>query len=297
MWSYVADVLGFYDERIANETYLRTAVRRPSLRRIVGMLGYVPAPGVAGTAVVAAIAEGNVGVNVPAGTALRSTSFVSPPPDSTNQPPQVFEVTADTPIQAQGVSKHCINAPGYQAAIGLPSVTRLNSKFPRLGAALAPSDSSVPAVPIRVSRGAMKIYVRLCAVPFVVLVGCTSAQSPGSSTPVGVSACAEGKATGQWSGTATGPTGHWTFVGTFWQDGTKLRGKVRSSNTDDSGMAQIDIEGSIDCSTRAFTLHGVNTVNQYGERTLTSFSGSLSADFASMTATWDNVGKVTAKKR
>ncbi len=39
----------------------------------------------------------------------------------------------------QGVSKHCINAPGYQAAIGLPSATRLDSKFPRLGAALLPS--------------------------------------------------------------------------------------------------------------------------------------------------------------
>lgn len=28
MWAYVCDVLGFYDERIANESYIRTAVRR-----------------------------------------------------------------------------------------------------------------------------------------------------------------------------------------------------------------------------------------------------------------------------
>ena len=33
MWAYVSDVLAFYDERIANESYLRTAQRRPSLRR------------------------------------------------------------------------------------------------------------------------------------------------------------------------------------------------------------------------------------------------------------------------
>ena len=33
MWAYVSDVLAFYDERIANEEYIRTAVRRPSLRR------------------------------------------------------------------------------------------------------------------------------------------------------------------------------------------------------------------------------------------------------------------------
>ena len=49
MWAYVSDVLGFYDERIANESYIRTAVRRPSLRRIVDLLGYVPAPGGGGS--------------------------------------------------------------------------------------------------------------------------------------------------------------------------------------------------------------------------------------------------------
>ncbi|HEY5960347.1 MAG TPA: hypothetical protein VIV60_27525 [Polyangiaceae bacterium] len=98
MWAYVADVLGFYDERIANESYIRTAVRRPSLRRIVGMLGYVPSPGSAGSAVVAAIAEGKTGVTVPKGTAIRSSAFTGPLPDAQGQPPQVFEVTADTAI-------------------------------------------------------------------------------------------------------------------------------------------------------------------------------------------------------
>ncbi len=39
-------------------------------------------------------------------------------------------------LESLGVSKHCINASSHHAAIGLPSVTRLDSKFPRLGAAL-----------------------------------------------------------------------------------------------------------------------------------------------------------------
>jgi hypothetical protein len=86
MWAYVADVLGFYDERIANESYIRTAVRRPSLRRIVDLLGYVPAPGVAGSAAIAAIAEGRVSVLVPKSTAFRSDAFGS-------EPPQVFEAS------------------------------------------------------------------------------------------------------------------------------------------------------------------------------------------------------------
>jgi hypothetical protein len=89
MWAYVADVLGFYDERIANESYLRTAVRRPSLRRIIELLGYVPAPGVAGSAAIAAIAEGRTSVAVPGQAAFRSDAFG-------NQAPQVFE--ADLPV-------------------------------------------------------------------------------------------------------------------------------------------------------------------------------------------------------
>lgn len=37
---------------------------------------------------------------------------------------------------ALGILKHVTNTQGYQAAIALPSVTRLDSKFPRLSAAL-----------------------------------------------------------------------------------------------------------------------------------------------------------------
>jgi hypothetical protein len=57
-------------------------VRRPSLRRIVGMLGYVPSPGSAGSAAVAAIAEGKTGLTVPKGTAIRSSAFTGPLPDA-----------------------------------------------------------------------------------------------------------------------------------------------------------------------------------------------------------------------
>ena len=91
MWAYVADVLGFYDERVANETYLRTAVRRPSLRRIVELLGYTPSPGVAAKALVAALADGAVAVTLPPATGFRSGAFDS-------EPPQVFETAADTII-------------------------------------------------------------------------------------------------------------------------------------------------------------------------------------------------------
>lgn len=87
MWAYVSDVLGFYDERAANETYIRTAVRRPSLRRIVELLGYTPSSGVAATAKVAALADGAAAVTLPPATGFRSGAFGQ-------EPPQVFETTA-----------------------------------------------------------------------------------------------------------------------------------------------------------------------------------------------------------
>lgn len=91
MWAYLSDVLGFYDERTANETYIRTAVRRPSLRRIVELLGYTPSSGVAATAKVAALADGAVAVTLPPATGFRSSAFGQ-------EPPQVFETTAEWTI-------------------------------------------------------------------------------------------------------------------------------------------------------------------------------------------------------
>lgn len=46
-WATIADVLTFYQERIANEGYLRTATERRSLVELAGLVGYVPRPGVA----------------------------------------------------------------------------------------------------------------------------------------------------------------------------------------------------------------------------------------------------------
>lgn len=91
MWAYVSDVLSFYDERIANETYIRTAQRSISLRRLVDLLGYIPAPGLAGSVTLAALAEGRKSVTLPVGTAFRSDAFE-------NEPPQVFELGAETAI-------------------------------------------------------------------------------------------------------------------------------------------------------------------------------------------------------
>ena len=89
MWAYICDSLAFYDKVISQEEYLRTALQRPSLRKLVGLLGYLPRPEVGSAVYLAAQAEGRSLVKIPAGTAFRSTGF-------DGNPPQIFELEADS---------------------------------------------------------------------------------------------------------------------------------------------------------------------------------------------------------
>lgn len=47
LWAYLADVLTFYQERIANEAFLGSATQRDSLLRLVNLIDYHPSPGAA----------------------------------------------------------------------------------------------------------------------------------------------------------------------------------------------------------------------------------------------------------
>jgi predicted phage baseplate assembly protein len=89
MWAYVCDVVSFYDETIANETYLRTAVLPPSVRKLVELVGYRPRPAVGARVDLAVKLDGRQPLLLPAGLAFRSAAFGA-------EPPQVFELEADT---------------------------------------------------------------------------------------------------------------------------------------------------------------------------------------------------------
>jgi baseplate J-like protein len=54
-WAYLGDVLTFYNERIANENYLRTAQLPDSVTRLVALLGYQPRPAIGAVGQVAAV--------------------------------------------------------------------------------------------------------------------------------------------------------------------------------------------------------------------------------------------------
>ena len=91
MWAYVCDLTSFYDDVLAHESYVRTARRRESLRKLIAPLGYIPRPAVAALAELAAFADGRQVVKLPVGTAFRSGEF-------DGNPPQVFELDTTTTI-------------------------------------------------------------------------------------------------------------------------------------------------------------------------------------------------------
>ena len=89
-WAYLGDVLTFYNERIANESYLRTATQPSSIANLVALLGYEPAPGIAATgnlAVLRSAAHPGEPLVIPAGMPVSSVA-------TPGVPLQTFETAA-----------------------------------------------------------------------------------------------------------------------------------------------------------------------------------------------------------
>ncbi len=84
-WATALDVLTFYQERIANESYLRTATERQSLLHLARLIGYELRPGVAASTRLAFTLDGTAGapaeVTLAAGVRVQSI----PGPGETSQ--------------------------------------------------------------------------------------------------------------------------------------------------------------------------------------------------------------------
>ncbi|MBE9571497.1 MAG: putative baseplate assembly protein [Proteobacteria bacterium] len=123
-WAVTADVLAFYQERIANQGYLRTADERFSLLHLARLIGYDLSPGVAADAYLAFMLEDAPGV---LGRALTTTATTE---QRTPTPPPL--VTIDIGTKAQSIP-----GPGEQAQIfetieKIDAQARWNSIKPRL---------------------------------------------------------------------------------------------------------------------------------------------------------------------
>ena len=95
-WATVADVLTFYQERIANEGYLGTATERRSVLELARLVGYKPRPGVSSSVFLAYTLDENFKEEtiIPAG----SRSMSIPGPDEL---PQSFETSEDLKARRQ----------------------------------------------------------------------------------------------------------------------------------------------------------------------------------------------------
>jgi predicted phage baseplate assembly protein len=91
-WATVADIVTFYQERIANEGFLRTATERRSVLELARAIGYELGPGVAASAYLAFTVEDAPGAParavVPAGTRVQSVP-------GQGELPQTFETSQE----------------------------------------------------------------------------------------------------------------------------------------------------------------------------------------------------------
>jgi hypothetical protein len=103
-FAVVADVLGFYQERIANEGFLGTATECRSVHELARLIGYEPRPGVAARAWLAFNVDERVppppgsalppSATVPAGTRVQSVP-------GQDELPQTFETSAELVAHAE----------------------------------------------------------------------------------------------------------------------------------------------------------------------------------------------------
>lgn len=104
--SVVLDILTFYQERLANECYLRTAQQPRSLTELSRLIGYQPAPGVSASTYVAFALSQAPGLpsnpGAPAVTIPKGTQVQSVPAQGTA--PQTFETSADIQAKADWTS-------------------------------------------------------------------------------------------------------------------------------------------------------------------------------------------------
>ena len=92
-WAVVGDVLTFYQERIANEGYLPTAIERRSMIELARLVNYTPRPGVSASVQLAFTMMPGFTGTIPAGTRAQSIPLGG-------QMPQYYETSADLSVSA-----------------------------------------------------------------------------------------------------------------------------------------------------------------------------------------------------
>jgi len=143
LWAAVADVLTFYQERIANEAYLRTATLRDSVLRLVRLIDYQLQPGLAPTAVLAFTLEAGAAATIPTGLRVQSVP-------AGNASPQKYETIESITADARFNSLAILPAPESIVPLIPGRASELfapGADLTAFAASLAPGDRLVAYTP------------------------------------------------------------------------------------------------------------------------------------------------------
>jgi hypothetical protein len=120
----VLDILTFYQERLANESYLRTATQLDSLTQLSRLIGYQPGPGVSASTYLAFTIKAATGlpldptttaITIPAGTQVQSVP-------AQGRSPQSFETANDILAKADWNAMPVLTGTPWQPSQGDTSV-------------------------------------------------------------------------------------------------------------------------------------------------------------------------------
>ncbi len=144
LWATVADILTFYQERIANEGFLRTARLRDSILRLASLLDYRPRPGVAATTRLAFTLDAGASLRIPVGLRVQSV-----PADK--EKPRIYETLEPVRVDARLNRLRLLPAPE-----GFNPLARGSTS-----AILAPGAGAIPVPAL--SRGDRFVLVSLAS--------------------------------------------------------------------------------------------------------------------------------------
>jgi len=151
LFAYMGDILSFYGDRIANESYLRTAVQRRSVLDIANMLGYIPSRGSAATVTLQfSILDGATNTPdelfyIPACTQVQTK-------DNVDSAPVIFELDEDTFLDTA-------LTPGQNDTVNVTATEGVKVQQESLGVSSGAANQRFVLAQSPVIEGTVEIYV------------------------------------------------------------------------------------------------------------------------------------------
>jgi predicted phage baseplate assembly protein len=163
-WAVVADVLTFYQERIANEGYLKTATERRSVVELARLVGSSLRPGVSASTCLAYSLEQNSTATIPTGSRAQSMPVQG-------QLPQAFETAEDMPARgewnnlAPRLTRPQIVEPGKPTIYVAGITSNLKPNDPVLIVTSPPKLRRLAAVEVQAQQNRTKVTLQYVSPP------------------------------------------------------------------------------------------------------------------------------------